>query len=354
MKIERVVDAWGGPGERDSVIVPLRPEENALYAPQSRFYGEWWYFDARLDDGHVVVGFLQASELMKRKPGIELHVYRPNGEKLSEVRRFEKADFQASRERCDVRVGNNYCRAEFPDGEAGLPVHVLHIKEGGLEADLKFESVLPGWKPGQGRTDYGDRGYFFWAVPVPRARVTGTVRIPGEVLEVRGVGYHDHNVITADARRIISHWYWGRLYADDFTLLYAYVKTNKHFGGVASKPLMLAHRDEIVLSTGEMVVTDSDFVYDDVARREYPRSLEIVVPGSLSLRFAVREVIDAHDLLDDLPAALRNPLVRALVHRFVGRPGWFRFSSDYKLTVVREGETSSREGVTLHEMVALE
>ncbi len=335
------------------MIIPLRPEDNALYAPKSRFYGEWWYFDARLDDGHVVVGFLQASELMTRKPGIELHVYRPSGEKLSVVRKFARASLHASRDQCDVWVGRNHCRGDFKEG-SDLPVHHLYINEGGMEADLRFESVLPGWKPGQGRTDYGDRGYFFWVVPVPRATVTGTVRIGDEVLEAKGVGYHDHNVITADARRIISHWYWGRLYTDDFTLLYAYVKTNKHFGGVASKPLMLAHKDVVVLSTGEMVVTDADFVYNDVAHREYPRALEIVVPGSLSLRFDVKDIIDAHDLLDDLPAALRNPLVRALVHKLVGRPGWFRFSSDYKLTVVREGKTLTDEGTTLHEMVALE
>jgi hypothetical protein len=353
MKIENVVDAWGGPGDKDSVITPIKPEENALYAPKSRFYGEWWYFDARLDDGHVVVGFLQASELMSRKPGIELHIYRPSGEKLSVVRKFSLTSLRASKEKCDVWVGKNHCQGDFPDG-SDLPVHHMYINEGGMEADLKFESVLPGWKPGQGRTDYGDRGYFFWVVPVPRARVTGTVRIGDEVIEAKGTGYHDHNVITADARRIISHWYWGRLYTDDFTLLYAYVKTNKHFGGVASKPLMLAYKDKVILSSGEMVVTDSDFAYNDVAHREYPRALEIVVPGSLSLGFDVKDIIDAHDLLDDMPKALMNPVTRALVHRFVGRPGWFRFSSDFKLTVLHEGKTFKDEGTTLHEMVALE
>lgn len=353
MKIEKVVDAWGGPGEKDSVITPIRPQENALYAPKSRFYGEWWYFDARLEDGHVVVGFLQASELMTRKPGIELHIYRPSGEKLSVIRKFADTSLRASKEKCDVWVGKNHCQGDFQDG-SDLPVHSMYINEGGLEADLKFTSLLPGWKPGQGRTDYGNRGYFFWVVPVPRARVEGTVRIGNEAIQAKGVGYHDHNVITADARRIISHWYWGRLYTDDFTLLYAYVKTNKHFGGVASKPLMLAYKDKVILSSGEMVVTDSDFTLNDVAHREYPRALRIEVPGSLSLRFDVKDVIDAHDLLDDMPKALMNPLTRALVHKFVGRPGWFRFSSDFKLEVEHEGKTYKEEGTTLHEMVALE
>ena len=188
----------------------------------------------------MVVGFLQASELMTRKPGIELHVYRPYGEKLSVVRKFAQSRLRASREKCDVWVGGNYCQADL----GRVPTcrcTIMHIKEGGMEADLRFESVLPGWKPGQGRTDYGDRGYFFWVVPAPRASSPARFASATRCSKRRGVGYHDHNVITADARRIISHWYWGRLYTDDFTLLYAYVKTNKHFGGVASKPLMLAY-----------------------------------------------------------------------------------------------------------------
>ena len=68
MKIEPVIDEWSGPGEKDGTIVPITPRENAVNreASKSKFYGEWWYFDARLEDGHVVVGFLQASELMTR------------------------------------------------------------------------------------------------------------------------------------------------------------------------------------------------------------------------------------------------------------------------------------------------
>ncbi len=252
-----------------------------------------------------------------------------------------------------MRIGENCCRADFPE-ETGLPVHRLFISEGGLEADLTFRSEVPGWKPGEGRTEYGDLGYFFWAVPAPRARVEGSVRIGQELIEARGTGYHDHNVITADARRIISYWYWGRLYTDDITLLYAYVRTRKRFGGVASSPLMLACRDEVVLSTGEVAVRDSEFTHNRTAHRDYPRRLEVEVPGRVSLALQVREVIDAHDLLEDLPKAVSNPLTRPILRRLAGRPGWFRFASDFRLSVRHRGMALEEQGITLHEMVALQ
>jgi hypothetical protein len=352
MRIEPVIDEWTGPGEKDGTIIPITPGENAVHREVSKFYGEWWYFDARLEDGHVVVGFLQASELMTRKPGIELHVYKPSGEKLSVVKKFPASELRASEEKCDVWVGSNHCHAEFPE-DGGLPTHYLHIAEDGMEADLTFRSELPGWKPGKGLTRYGDRGYFGWVVPIPRARVEGTVNYEGKTLQAKGIGYHDHNVITTDARRIIAWWYWGRLYTDDFTLLYAYVRTRKRFGNVASKPLMLAYGDRVILSSGEMTLTESDVTFNAGANRTYPAKLEIEIPDQVYLRFDVKRIIDCNDFLNEINPVIMNPAVKWLVNRFM-RPGWFRFESDFTLRVQHEGKTFEETGTTLHEMVALE
>lgn len=353
MRIQPVVDEWLGPGEKDGEIIPLTPEENALHpeARSSRHYGEWWYFDARLDDGHVVVGFLQASELLSRKPGIELHVYRPSGERLSVVKKFPPSELQASTDRCDVWVGDNHCYAEFPPN-GGLPTHYLHISEGDMKVDLAFRSELPGWKPGKGLARYGDRGYFAWVVPVPRAFVEGTVRFGGTILQAKGVGYHDHNVVTADMRRILSFWYWGRLYTDDFTLLYAYVKTNKRFGGKASKPLMLAHDGKIILSSGEMQLREGPPVFNPRANRTYPAFLELEITDQVFLRLEVKRIIDANDFLAEMNPVIMNPVVKWAVNRFM-RPGWFRFESEFLLRVHHEGRTYEEGGTTLHEMVAL-
>jgi hypothetical protein len=344
---EEISETWTGPGQQDERIVPIKPEEDGVHPMDDENYVEHWYFDARLDNGYLVVGFLWASQMMTHEPGMELHIYKPSGEKVQVIKSYSKSDLRASKEKCDVWVGKNHAYAVYP-ADGGLPVYHLFLSEGGLEADLTFYSEIQGWKPGGGRTDYGDEGLFAWVVAVPRARVEGTIKIGEETVPAKGIGYHDHNWETADLKKVISYWYWGRVYTEDFTLLYAYVKTNRRFGEVASKPMMLAHNDRIIYSTGEMNLKDSQYVFNQTANREYPRLLEIEVPGKMSLRLEVKDVIDAHDFLKDM-----NPAVKWAVNTFIGHPGWFRFRSDFTLKVEVDGVPHERKGQTLHEMVAL-
>jgi hypothetical protein len=344
---EEVTETWTGPGRQDEEIIPIKPEEDGVHPINDKNYVEHWYFDARLDNGYLVVGFLWASEMMTHEPAMELHIYKPSGEKLEVTKSYPKSDLRVSEEKCDVWLGENYAYAVYPE-DGGLPVYHLFLSEGELEANLRFHSEIPGWKPGGGKTEYGDEGFFAWVVAVPRARVEGTIRVGEETIQAKGIGYHDHNWETADLKKVITHWYWGRIYADDFTLLYAYVKTNRRFGEVASKPLMLAYKDRIVYSTGEMVLHDGEWTFNETANRDYPRFLEIEVQDRLLLRLDVKDVIDAHDFLEDM-----NPVLKWIVNTFIGHPGWFRFRSDFTLKAEVDGAQYERRGQTLHEMVAL-
>ena len=344
---KKVVQGWTGPGNKDGEIQLIEPVENARHTVEGRIYLEWWYFDAILETGHVVIGFIQASELMTREPGVEVHVYTPSGEKLSVITRYDTSDVKISDEICDVWVGKNHAEVRYPD-DGGLPVYELFVSEGDLEAKLTFSVEVPGWRPGEGKTTYGDSGYFAWVVPIPRARVEGTVKIGGETIEARGIGYHDHNWGTADMRKILTHWYWGRIYAEDFTLIYAFVRTNRRYGHDCSKPLMIAYRDKVIKSTGEWDLNEGELIFNTTANRHYPEYITIEKDGEFSLRLDVREVIDAHDFLENFPRP-----VKWLINRLIGRPGYFRFRSKYTLSVSHEGKEHTRTGETLHEMVAL-
>ena len=72
-----VSETWTGPGRQDGQIVPIKPEENGVHPTDDENYVEHWYFDARLDNGYLVVGFLWASEMMTHEPAMELHIYKP-------------------------------------------------------------------------------------------------------------------------------------------------------------------------------------------------------------------------------------------------------------------------------------
>ncbi|HEY5189400.1 MAG TPA: hypothetical protein VII87_10220 [Solirubrobacteraceae bacterium] len=221
-----------------------------------------------------------------------------------------------------------------------------------MRFDLEFQAEVPAWQPGVGRTDYGPRDYFAWVVGAPRATVTGTIAYEGQEFAVTGIGYHDHNWGVGDMRRIVDHWYWGRIYADEFTLVYADVTARERYGSHASTPLMLAFEDRIVLSAGEVEVLTGPEVFNATANHAYPSHLVLRAGDDVELRLDVRDIIHAHDLLDDFPV-VRSRLVKPIVNRLVGCPGYLRFRSDFTLTALVDGERQVREGSTLHEMVAL-
>ncbi|WP_336087335.1 hypothetical protein [Nocardia sp. SSK8] len=248
-----IVEVWNGPGRSDGELTPVEPRHNGLHASLSKLAFEHWYFDAHLDTGHIVIGFLtkrRPEDLPLARPWVEMIVYAPDGTRRQVSRRYPQSAASFATETCDVRVGNNTARTEFRDD--GLPTHHLRMAEDGLVFD----------------------------------------------------------------------------------------------------PLMLAHHTDIVLSTGETSLTEGPARFDATAGRAYPEWIELRVPDKLELRLAVERVIHAHDLLDDLPV-VRSRLVKPLVHRLVGHPGYFRFESAFELTVHTDSGVERRGGTTLHELVAL-
>jgi hypothetical protein len=345
-----VREGWTGPGRKDGVISKLTPEDDALHIDLVRrgMY-EWWYFDARLEGDYTVVVFFHASNPnpgIAGKTGVELVVVRPNGEKTQRFIEYDRSRFSASRDQPDVRVGDNYLKADYSRGD--LPVYEIHVDEDDLRFDLTYTSEVHGWKPGDGYSHFGDMGYFAWVVPFPRAKVEGTVRVGEECIDARGVGYHDHNWLNFQFPRIIEHWMWGRIYSETLTVCYAFIQCNKKVDHHAVKVLMAARNEEVVLSTGEFDFNPEGFEYDDRPRHSYPKSLKLRAPGELDVTMKVRRVLEAEDLLENFA-----PLLRFLAKYVLRlRPGYFRLLSDFEIELMAGGDPRKEHGRTLHELVA--
>lgn len=349
-----IVEAWNGPGRKDGVITDASPKNNAVHLSSGGAAFEHWYFDAQLDDGHTVVAFLnkrRPEDPPRCRPWVEIIIYAPDGTRREIAKKYPRRESFFSEEKCDVRIGKNTARVSFPE-DGGLPSYHVFIEEEDVTFDLTFTNELQPWMPGRGETHFGAKHSFGWIVGAPRASVTGTVKLGATTIDATGRGYADHNWGVGDMKRVIDCWHWGRLYVDDYSLLYASVKTQEKFGSHAIQPLMLAHNDSIVLSTGEVEFTTGPTAFDEVANRSYPTWISLVVPGSLELRLDVQRVLHAHDFLDDIPV-VGSKLLRPLAYRLIGHPGYFRFQSRFELTIIDGDQTHHRTGTTLHELVAL-
>ena len=345
-----VKEGWTGPGRRDGTILPLEIEDDALHievGAKNQF--EWWYFDAHLEGGHTLVAFFYAAipnpGLDQGKIAVELTLLRPDGRKTQKVIKYKKPDFYASREKPDVKIGENYMKVEFHDD--GLPVYEIFLEDEDLMFNLTYKAQVKGWKPGTGYSHFADLGHFAWVVPFPRASVEGTVRDGDNTMSVTGVGYHDHNWLNFSFQSIIKYWMWGRIYSENFTVSYAYIQCNEKVDDHTVKVLMLAKGSEPILSSGEYNFTKEDFEFSPAAKHSFPHKIAIKVPDEMEAVLTVDKVLEAEDMLDNF-----HPVLGFLVKNVLRlKPGYFRLLSNFELTVNHEGKTSKEDGQTLHEIV---
>jgi hypothetical protein len=345
----KVREGWTGPGRRDGVITPLRPEEDGMHVGLgTKGAYEWWYFDAHCGNGYTIVVFFYRANPnpgMAGKIGVEIVLVRPDGRRVRAFVPYGRADFSAAADAPDVRIGENFIRAK--QGKGGLPVYEIYVKEKDLGCRLTYRAEVNGWKPGTGLSDFGTMGYFAWVIPFARASMEGTITDCGREIAVTGIGYHDHNWLNFNFARIIDYWMWGRVYSKNYTLSYAFIQCNDKMDRHAVKVLMLAEGKEVILSTGEFDFVTEDFEYNPVAKHRYPRRVTIRVPGELDVTLDVNKVMEAEDMLENF-----NPVLRFIAKYLVRlKPGYFRLVSDFAIRVTRKGKTSRETGTTLHEIV---
>lgn len=344
-----VKEGWNGPDRRDVRIEPLRPEEDGLHIDLARKGAyEWWYFDAHMESGHTVVVFFHASNPnpgFAGKAGVELVILRPDGSRFQRFVPHDRSSLKASRDRAEVRIGENHLRAE--QGSDGLPTYEIMVREDGFGCHLKYKAEVNGWKPGDGTSRFGDLGYFAWVVPFARASVEGTLTDGGKTIQVKGVGYHDHNWLDFPFQSIIEYWMWGRIYSQRFTASFAYIQCSGKVDRHVVKVLMLADGRQVVLSTGKFDFAKEDFARAAGSAYGYPRNVRIEVPGELTIKLGVKRVLEDQDMLASFSAPLRF-----IARNILGlRPWYYRLESDFTIEVERGGSKVEEHGTAFHEIV---
>ncbi|NPV59938.1 MAG: hypothetical protein HPY75_09770 [Actinobacteria bacterium] len=322
----------------------LEPRDDAQHPYKGRFYWEWWYFDAQFDDGHRCVLELQwpnLTNLLARECTMLFNVYTPDGREHNNIVPFPAEMWRASRETCDVAIGDNTIAGYYPE-------YRVRFKHDNLACDLVFENLLPGWTRGTGEIMFGmpeKEQVFGWVVAQPRARVHGTLSVDGVERKVSGLGYHDHNWGNGFVPRYLSHWVWGRLTTDRVTMIFADVATSRRCGEIHIPIVFLALDGRIVLESSRAEYAVGDYVSDSAGFQIYPSRVDLSfaerdVAGEFSFRTS-RELEMVNTLAERLPM----PLVKA-VGRAVAAPAYYRFLSDYRGWVRVGEERLELEGET--------
>lgn len=265
---------------RFGVTKQIEAFEDGLRTDPSRHgHYEWWYFDAHLDDGSkLVVTFFTkdpSSPGTGLKPSITIDLDRPDGSSVHRTASFDAAQFSASREGCDVRMGGNRFIGDLHEYRITATLDDLSI-------DVALVGDTQPWRPHTGHIVYGEqeREYFAWLPSVPHGTVTVTYRIGQDESVTTGQGYHDHNWGNASLLSVVDNWYWGRGQAGPYTFITAYIVSSKKYDYSAIPVFMLAKDGKIVADdetkvrfstsgvqtdtpTGKPVADVHEYRYDD-------------------------------------------------------------------------------------------
>src|SRR3977135_4359177 len=106
---------------------------------------EWWYFDARLDDGAklVVVFFTKNFTDISRPlvPIIRINLDLPDGRSFNKVADWKPEEFAAARDRCDVHIGDNSFSGDLHSYKI-----IAHVED--IAVDITLVGTVPASRAG--------------------------------------------------------------------------------------------------------------------------------------------------------------------------------------------------------------
>ena len=227
----------------------ILPQDDAFHGVMSVADVEWWYFDAIFENGysvHVGVRIFHSGG----RSGIVRARFEIYKDGLVEASAVKTALLK------DLRISQAIPFIYFDDHNV-IQFDADHYKKTGEWAyrvsfqmkqyavDLTFRRIMKGWKIETPRNS--------WAVPLPKAMVDGTIHIQDTVLQVRGIGYHDHNwdysLLTTWMRN--TGWYWGRIIGNAGSVIWAQTIEKKE----KKNTIVIINQDKQHLNGGMEFIT---------------------------------------------------------------------------------------------------
>ena len=296
---------------------------------------EWWYFDAALDDGsNLVLTFYTRSMMNPNGPLAPFVTFEwtgADGTLRSERVIVDPADFFASDQGCDVRIGENYIKGDLQEYE-------LYFKQDDLEARVHLSSNAQSWRPGTGYRLYGDdeENYAAWLCAVPEGDVSLELSMDGHSATYQGSGYHDHNWGNLPLWRMQNNWYWGRAKTEDYVVISFDIVTTADYGFEEFTTFVL-FKDGAVIAES---FSDVQFAADDIfidAETGIPianKLLYTLEDGDRQyvVEYQRENTILASSMMAALPDADREEAVAA-----GNKLMYYRFNGSVSISVIENG-----------------
>jgi hypothetical protein len=246
-------------------------------------------------------------------------------------KRYPKEECSAAEDKLDVVMGPNTYKGDLSKTH-------LYFSANGQGCDLNYESMVEPYLPEENKTDV-----IKWINPHARAKVSGTLTWDDKKMDVKGLGYHDHNwgdeVLGSKG---VEDAIWPRIFVGDWTLnLYGGLNL-RHDGHGPYGKIICHHKDKVVAVSTKAGCIASDHTTNE-ANIKYPRTFKWFVnePGLVEgeVNFKTKQVLEFMDLLSRF-----KPFQKWYTELAVGHPAYFRFRLDYDINLTIVGEKVKEKG----------
>lgn len=203
---------------------------------------EWWYFDALSDDGNeaLVVVFSdnfiysprynrkdhsQEKAAPGRHPAVSFTYYSHGRRVYRAESEFAPGDFGASESVPECHIGGSSFHYESAPYGSGFVVNIdLPLSRGRrIRAELEWVAI---------EADFASAPFCYdesahcWNMVAPRCDVSGRISVTDregaetDSRNIRGTGYHDHNLDNRWLVNTVDEWHWGRAHFVDSTAVF--------------------------------------------------------------------------------------------------------------------------------------
>ena len=329
--------------------------EDGARTDDSKNQFEWWYFDAELDDGSLVVAYFYKVHFLKDQYFIGFNYTSPEKEDFFRLKYFKKNEVSFQSDSCSVSMNQN----SFSGNLESYNITIDPNDFDGFGFDLSLQSLVSPYRPQDGVIRAGS-DYFAWLAAVPNGNVNGTIIVDGQEKKIKGSGYHDHNWGNTPLQKLFKSWTWFRGKAGPYTVILAELNATKSRGGFDIPILFVADENKVLVDkfgNRELLTMKNDLIKDYYPSKNEPQFSNFLISSNnnVTVNISGNEIIDNIEIFKrlSLPAPLNiiKPAVNLAFKSSGIDPFYTRFASTFILKI---DENTEIEGTGVMEIMDLQ
>jgi len=303
---------------------------------------EWWYFDAELDDGSLVVAYFYKVHFFKDQFFIGFNYTSPEKKDFFKLKHFKKNEVSFQSDSCAVLMNKNSFSGNLNDYNIVLNPDDFD----GFGFNLNLKSLVGPYRPQDGIIKAGS-DYFAWLAAVPNGNVDGTITVRGEEKKINGSGYHDHNWGNTPLQKLFKSWTWFRGKAGPYTVILAELNAVESRGGFDIPILFVADKNKVLVDkfgNRELLTMKNNLIEDYYPSKNEPQFSNFLISthDNVSVKISGNRIIDNIEIFKRMsppvPLNLFKPAVNLAFKSSGIDPFYTRFASSFVLKIDKNTE----------------